>query len=228
MPATSESKKMEPRWLHVLLISGIWVCAILLLLIALGYGEMIDGGNERSASFETLDVERINIRDPDNTIRMAIANRAHAPDAVYRGKTYERSIDDIVGLIFYEANGNEAGGMVLAKLRDRKQSAFIFDYTHQITDGIGLVKRESEDGESWESGLFLSDRRPYKPGDVTSSQGVERIWLANRDGNAALEISDPEGRPRIRIGVNAEGEPNILVLDEEGEVVSSFRDMMSN
>lgn len=219
--SASEQKKTMSRRLHLLLVSGIWVCALLLLLNAFGYGNAF-GEDERSAAFSTLDVERINIRDPDGTIRIAISNRAHAPDAVYRGKTYERSIDDLVGLVFYEANGDEAGGIALANLRDLKQSAFIFDYTHQITDGIGMVKRESEDGESWETGFFLTDRREYKPGDITSSQGVERIWLVNRNGNAALEISDPEGRTRIRIGVDADGQPAIHVLDEEGRVVSNM------
>jgi len=222
MATETLGEKTGSAWFRILLVSGIWACAALLLFVALSADDASGGDAAADASFGTLDVERINIRDPDGTIRLAITNRAQAPGAVVRGKTYERSIDDLVGLIFYESSGDEAGGVVLAKLRDRKQSAFIFDYTHQITDGIGLVKRESEDGESWEAGLFLSDRRPYEPGDITSSQGVERIWLANRDGDAALEISDPEGRPRIRIGVDADGEPRIVILDEDGEVVSGL------
>lgn len=222
MTETGKGPASGDQMLRILSVGGIWICVGLLLFIAYGQWQANSDNGQQSASFGILDVERINIRDPDGTIRLAISNRAHAPDAKYRGKTYKRSIDDVIGMIFYEANGDEAGGIALAKLRDRKQSAFIFDYTHQITDGIGLVKRESEDGESWETGLFLSDRRPYAPGDVTSSQGVERIWLANRDGDAALEISDPEGRPRIRIGVDANGEPDIVILDENGEVVSEL------
>ncbi|MHA7873175.1 MAG: hypothetical protein ACX939_12565, partial [Hyphococcus sp.] len=161
-----------------------------------------NAGNS-NAVFETISVERINVIDPDGTIRLAIGNRSHPPDAVIRGKVYERSIDDFVGFVFYEADGNETGGMGVAKLRDNKQRMFIFDYTHQITDGIGMINRESEDGERWEAGFFISDRRPFEPGDITSSQGVERIWLRNEDKDAALVISDPDGRPRIRIGVDA-------------------------
>lgn len=227
MPTTAQSAGNSNRWIRIFLVAGIWICAVLLVFIAFGRTGPFDGASA-SASLTTLDVERINIRDPDGTVRMVIANRSHAPDTVYRGKTYERSIDDVVGLIFYEASGDEAGGMVLATLRDRRQSALIFDYTHQITDGIGLVRRESEDGESWETGLFLSDRRPYVPGEVESSQGVERIWLANRDGDAALVISDPEGRPRIRIGVDAAGAPAIHMLDAEGKVVSGAGDTAPN
>jgi len=177
-----------------------------------------------SGVFETLTVERINIVDPDGTLRLAIANRAHPPDVIYRGETYpKRSIDDLAGIVFYESDGDELGGVAAAKLRDMRQSAFILDYTHQLTDGVGIVKRESEDGERWEAGFFISDRRPYEPGKVTSSQGVERIWLSNRNKDASLVISDPDGRPRIRIGVNETGEPSIQMLDENGSPVFDAR-----
>ncbi|MEM8771729.1 MAG: hypothetical protein AAGD92_08775 [Pseudomonadota bacterium] len=171
------------------------------------------------AHFKKLTVERIDLVDTDGTLRLAVGNRAHPPAARYRGKVYERSIDDFVGMVFYEADGEETGGMGVAKLRDNTQRAFIFDYTHQLTDGVGMINRESEDGERWEAGFFISDRRPYQEGDITSSQGVERIWLKNEDKDASLVISDPEGRPRIRIGVDASGEPAITMLDETGETV---------
>lgn len=169
------------------------------------------------ATFDTISAQRINIVDPDGTLRMAIANRAYPPDVIYRGETYSnRSIDDIAGVIFYESDGDETGGIAMAQLRDNNQRALIFDYTHQLTDGVGMVMRESLDGEDWKSGFFISDRRPYEEGRLTSSQGVERIWLSNETRDAALIISDPEGRPRIRIGVDAAGDPAIQVFDETG------------
>ncbi len=172
------------------------------------------------ATFKTISAERINIVDPDGTLRIAIANRAFPPDVIYRGEAYpKRSIDDLAGLVFYESDGDETGGIVMARLRDDNQRAFIFDYTHQLTDGIGIIMRESEDGESWKSGFFVSDRRPFEPGTIASSQGVERIWLSNETRDAALVISDPEGRQRIRIGVDASGEPSIQVFDENGTAV---------
>ncbi len=169
------------------------------------------------AAFETITAERINIVDPDGTLRLAIANQAHQPAVIYRGETYpKRSIEGMAGIIFYEEDGNEAGGIALARLRDSRQSAFIFDYTHQLTDGIGMIKRESEDGSGWKSGFFISDRRPFEPGSVKSSQGVERIWLSNENKTASLVISDHEGRPRIRIAVDDAGEPSIEMFDAAG------------
>jgi len=195
---------------------GVWG---LLISLHLPSANASDKEDAASAHFETLTVERIDVVDPDGTTRLAIGNRAHPPAARYRGKIYERSIDDFAGIVFYEADGDETGGMGVAKLRDNAQRMFIFDYTHQLTDGVGMINRESVDGEHWEAGFFVSDRRPYDEGKVASSQGVERIWLRNEDQDAALMIADPEGRPRIRIGVDASGAPAITMLDENGEMV---------
>lgn len=208
------------RLVLLLLALGVW--GLLFTLNFTHVSARANGAEARaSASFETLTVERINIVDPDGTVRLAIGNRAHPPEARIRGKVYERSIDDMIGFVFYEANGDEAGGLALAKLRDNQQTALIFDYTHQITDGVGIIRRESDDGKQWKAGFFVADRRPYQPGDIESSQGVERISLANEDKTAALVISDQEGRPRIRIGVDENNKPMIEMLGEDGEVAFS-------
>lgn len=208
----SKTQRMTQLLLGVL-AAGVWS-----LVLTLNTPRALADAEE-PVSFKTLQAERIDIVDPDGTLRLAIGNRAHPPAAQYRGKVYERSIDDFVGMVFYEADGDETGGMGVARLRDNAQRAFIFDYTHQITDGVGMINRESEDGERWEAGFFISDRRPYEEGELTSSQGVERIWLRNDNKDASLVISDPEGRPRIRIGVDENGEPKIQMMDESGAAV---------
>lgn len=170
-----------------------------------------------NAAFNTVTAQRINIVDPDGTVRLAITNKTNPPELKYRGEVYpKRSIDDVAGIVFYKDNGDEVGGIAVARLGNKDQSALIFDYNYQLTDGIGIIKQEAQDGNGWKSGFFISDRRPYEPGKITSSQGVERIWLANEDKTASLEITDPEGRPRIRIAVDSSGEPVIEILDENG------------
>lgn len=218
MSALMKQPHRLTQLLLIMLALGVWGLLIVQLFPSANASAKTTS-EKVSADFETINVERINVVDPDGTIRMAIGNRAHPPEARLRGKVYERSIEDIVGIVFYEANGDETGGLGVAKLRDNKQRAIIFDYTHQFTDGVGMINRESEDGKTWEAGFFISDRRPYAPGDITSSQGVERIWLKNEDKNAALVISDPEGRERIRIGVDEAGEPAITMMDEEGNII---------
>ncbi|MCD9033908.1 hypothetical protein LDO32_19550 [Luteimonas sp. Y-2-2-4F] len=166
-----------------------------------------------------LTVERINIVDRDGTTRLVIANAERFPDPVVRGKTLERSIRTTAGIVFYGTDGVETGGLAsMTGPRGHRMAGNILDFTHQPTDGIGMMKMESPDGASWMAGLTIADRLPYVPGEVTTSEGVSRIVLANSNRNASLEIADTAGKPRIRIGVDAQDVPRIEVLDAEGRV----------
>ena len=102
----------------------------------------------------------------------------------------------------------------MSKLRDNNIATLTFDYTHQLTDGIRIWKQESVDGAKWRAAFDIFDRRPYT-GAVESSQGVQRIALADENQKAELVISDPQGRPRIRIGVDKAGDPSIVMLSPQ-------------
>ena len=128
------------------------------------------------------------------------------------------SINDAGGVLFLDTKGEETGGLALSKLRDNNLATLTFDYTYQLTDGIRIWKKESIDGANWRASFDIFDRRPYT-GAVESSQGVQRIALADENQKAELVISDPEGRPRIRIGVDKGGEPSIIMLSPEGKVI---------
>jgi hypothetical protein len=41
---------------------------------------------QSAARFDTLDVQRINVREPDGTLRMVISNHAKFPGIIVRGK----------------------------------------------------------------------------------------------------------------------------------------------
>jgi hypothetical protein len=171
-----------------------------------------------SASFDTITVQRINVTDADGTTRLVIANSARLPGAIIHGKEYPRSINDAAGVLFLDTKGEETGGLALSKLRDNNVATMTFDYNYQLTDGIRIWKQESVDGTKWRASFDIYDRRPYT-GTVESSQGVHRIALADENQKAELVISDPEGRPRIRIGVDKGGEPSIVMLSPAGKEI---------
>jgi hypothetical protein len=70
----------------------------------------------------------------------------------------------------------------------------------------------------WHAGFEVFDRQPHEPANE-SSQGIQRIALLDRDQNAQLVISDVQGHPRIRIGVDANGAPAITMLNSDGKEV---------
>src|SRR5579864_2817573 len=155
---------------------------------------------------------------PTGRLDSSLPTSARFPDVEVRGKALKRSIHDAAGLVFYDVNGQETGGLVLTKLRDENVANMTFDFTYQLTDGVRIIKQESPDGAHWHGGFEVFDRQPYEPANE-SSQGVQRIALLDDVHNAQLVISDVKGHPRIRIGVDATGTPAITMLNSDGKEV---------
>jgi hypothetical protein len=205
--------------LIAILASGVWAVVIQNFFPGVLGQAHAASPAERSKKFDVLNVHRINVVDANGKTRLVISNQKAFPAAKVRGKTYQRSIHNSAGIVFYKANGEEAGGLALSEIHHKYQTALIFDYDYQPTDGIWMSRLESFDGKHWKAGFSIHDRRPYHPGNIKSSQGIERISLADQNHNAQLVISDPKGRPRIRIGVDKNGKPRIQILNADGKVI---------
>jgi hypothetical protein len=215
-PHTSSSQHLTQLLLAILAL-GVWGL-LLRPLVPVVAAAAKSSAATPSATYDTITVQRINVADPDGTTRLVIANSARLPGAIIHGKEYPRSINDAAGVLFLDTKGEETGGIALSKLRDNDVATLTFDYTHQLTDGIRIWKQESVDGANWRAAFDIFDRRPYT-GAVESSQGVQRIALADENQKAELLIADPQGRPRIRIGVDKAGEPSIVMLSPEGKEI---------
>lgn len=223
MIGSSRSPRLT-QWLLAFLALGVWGL-ILKPYLPLPPADANAASPATPAAFDTLTVQRINVVDANGKPRLVIANSARFPAAEVRGKVYQRSIHDSAGFVYYDVNGQETGGLALTKLGTDNVANQTFDYTYQPTDGITMIKRESADGAHWQAGFEIFDRRPYKPGEIESSQGVQRIALIDEDHNAQLLISDDQGHPRIRIGVDATGRPAITMLNSDGKEVYRARVM---
>jgi len=217
MNASLRSTPRLTQWLLAFVTLGVWGLLVKPYL-PLPVAEAKTPSPRAPTTFDTLTVQRINVVDSNGKTRLVIANSARFPDVEVRGKVIERSIHDEAGLVFYDVNGHETGGLVLAKLRDEDFANMTFDYTYQLTDGVKIIKQESPGGAHWHAGFEVFDRQPYEPANE-SSQGVQRIALLDEDHNAQLVISDVQGHPRIRIGVDAAGTPAISMLNSDGKEV---------
>jgi len=198
-----------------------------------------------TTKFDTIDVQRINVREPDGTLRLAISNHALIPGLIYDGKEYPHPNRPEAGMIFYNDQGDENGGLVFdGGLKDGKPTnggSFTFDRWHQ-DQTLQLIS--SEDGKDRRVGLAINDR-PDQPMDVeaglrlrTMKQGPDRdalaakagfdnarrAWLGrSADGKVALVLSDPVGRPRLTLGVGKDGVPSVELRDAAGKVTRTLR-----
>ncbi len=163
---------------------------------------------------DEITVSRINVVDETGALRFILAG--DAPGPMVRGERLERSIAP-AALVFHDADGDESGGLALATMPDGSTGRFLtFDFVRQITDAVRLGTFEAPGGETWRGGLEIFDQNPYDPGPVTTSQGVQRVFLGTEDRDAFLIVHDAQGRERIRIGVDAQGEAVIEMLDTDG------------
>jgi hypothetical protein len=201
--------------------------------------------------FQEIDVERINIVDPDGTLRLTISNKERQPDAVMDGKFLRsRKGETGAGFIFFNEEGDECGGFNWrgAKTEDgfAAGAGFSFD---QFKSDEALTMSYNENEEGRYTGLRIQDR----PTDVPISQVVvdelhpamameegeerdkaiatarqkfaprQRVMLGrDRSGESALILSDSKGRPRIKLYVDADDTPKFEVFDEDGKVTFSL------
>src|SRR5690606_33717998 len=72
----------------------------------------------RSAKFDTIDVQRINLREPDGTLRMVVSNKAAFPGAIFGDREY-RHPREAAGMIFFNDEGMENGGLIFGGARGK-------------------------------------------------------------------------------------------------------------
>jgi hypothetical protein len=196
------------RWLKVYAVATTLALAVVALTAA-------KSPNTQSE----LTVERINIVDPSGVSRLVISNAEHFPLPKLGGKEYPRAVHP-AGIVFYDAKGSEVGGLAITDASMGKVSALAFDYPNY--DAIGMLTRVSPDGKSAVAGLHINSRPPKDLDVVEASKVVQRrIAIHNENEDAEILLADPQGRDRIRLRVDHNGQASIEVLDAEGKVTFS-------
>lgn len=150
-------------------------------------------GPSRKVKFQEIDAERINIVEPNGTVRLAMANRERMPGGQSAGVELTAREGNRVmsnhgpvtaGLTFFNDEGDECGGLVYGtKMVDGKQKTVVrlsFDHYRQ-NEAIDIV--HAEEGGVSRSGLEAVD---------TGSS----IFTADemRQSNAILLMKDGPGK----------------------------------
>ncbi len=201
--------------------------------------------------FSEIDVERINIVNPNGQVEMVLANRTRLPKAIVDGKESE---DDRhkPGLIFYNEAGDECGGLIFDGKLDAKGKPV--SGMHFSMDRFGgdqqLALGHYEEGGFMETGLNVYDRglaKAYQPlfdawqkapegpeKEALKGKWVEaggrqtsRVFVGRTRGrSSAVILADTKGKPRIMMLVTPEGQPTLQFMDEKGKVIQSLPQVM--
>jgi hypothetical protein len=222
------------------------------LLATLTLGAFRRGAHEK---FTEIDVERINVMEPDGKYRMVISNRPRSIGPIYKGKPFGYAGGGRPGIIFFNDEGTENGGLTFTGSRgpdgriaasthmsfdqfnqDQVLNLDYADRNGQRTVGISMLDR-------WQADIydFVRERDSVRAITDTTARNAalarlvaprngepvqaQRVFLGRNPQRAAtLVLSDPSGRPRIRLVVDSAGVPSLSFLDESGRVTSSFPD----
>jgi hypothetical protein len=198
--------------------------------------------------FEEIDVERINVVEKNGAIRMVIANRERTPGPVERGVPFGYAAGQRLGMIFYNDEGTENGGLTYyGSTKEDHASAYAGLTFDQYDRDQTIALQYVEDGGRRRSGLAIQDY----PTTTTNRKWAERYdeiqamtdsaekreamarWREDRgrgrlfagrqfDGASVMALSDGRGRTRIRLKVDSLGTAAIEFLDDTGNVTRTI------
>lgn len=160
---------------------------------------------------EEISVKRINIIGNNKENRIVLTNQERMPNPIFKGKEYKRQVAP-AGIIFYDENENEVGGIALSSLDNSGLRAIAFDYAN--ADAIGLLSQDNQSNNNFKAGIVINDK------DLSGKPGsnISRLKLMTENGNAGLFINGPDEKPRISISVDSLGKSSIQVYHENGQI----------
>jgi hypothetical protein len=218
----------------------------LVFAIAVVYGF---AAQSKKTSFEELTVQRINIAEPDGTLRMVISNKALFPGIIIKGKESPHPDRKTAGMLFFSDEGTENGGLIFGGQKDK--DGIVTSYGHLSfdeyeQDQVFTIDAEQQ-GDKHTSALTFVDRPSYPIGDLVEltnriknlsadQQKAEiakfgqshpsphqRLYLGRSDDKSvALRLKDVEGHDRIVMRVAPDGSPVLQFINKDGKIISQL------
>lgn len=236
---------MTGQWGQRFLVvySGVLTTAVVAALLS---GFVV---KPKKMQIDELDVQRINVVEPDGTLRMVISDKANFPGAIFKGKEYPHARPN-AGMLFYNDEGTENGGLIFSGHKDKdgkivdSGGSLTFDKYEQ-DQLVQLLGAHDSSGHL--AGLIVSDRadRPIEQDFIEADRlkamtqaqrdalmkqrqkdgyyGATRIAVTRSDdGVAKISLRDGQGNPRIVLGVAADGSSSLRFLDADGKVLNEL------
>lgn len=231
----------DPAQRFLVVYSGV-------LTLAFGAIVLTGAAETKSAKYDTIDVQRINVREPDGSLRMTITGAKRLPGLIVRGKEYPHSRGQ-AGILFFNDEGTENGGLVFGGGKDGSGKVvhgghLSFDQYEQ--DQVINLEQVEEDGKRY-AGLMINDAPSHSiMDDIEEQQKLQampeaereklmeqrekngyylrsRLYLGKtKERDSVLNLKDEKGRSRLRLRVMADGAASIEFLDAAGKVQRTF------
>jgi hypothetical protein len=154
---------------------------------------------QQKAKFIEIDVERINVLEPDGKYRMVISNRARSIGPIFRGKPFGYPGGTRPGIIFFNDEGTENGGLTFSGKREangtfRSTGHLSFDQYEQ--DQVVYLQYIDNNGQR-RMGLTVADRADVSIYD----------WVAQRDSINKMPEGPAKTEAMQRLMAPRNGQP---------------------
>ena len=200
----------------------------------------------RKQKFEEIDVERMNLVEKDGQVKMVISNkeRMPGPGNIVTGKFTKRASLKAPGILFYNEKGDECGGLTYTSIEkdgkygaggqlalDKYNGDQVIGFSLQDNNGkrkVGLHIWDQPDVSGEEQNKNWDAAHKLKPGPerdalMQQAAGQNRVFVGGEDDKTAtVTLFDLNSNPRIRMSVNANGEPKLEFLDAAGKVLQAL------
>lgn len=201
-------------------LSGCAASATAIIAITL-----LTGAKAPPTKFEEIDVGRINVREPDGTLRLVISNRSQFPGLPWKGSEIARPDRmSYAGMLFVNDEGTENGGLIQngkigADGRPSGGLSLTFDRFRQ-DQVIQLL--HDEDGGRATSTLSINDEpdSTQQPDVLQRGDRITEIRkLPAAERKAAMQEMRDKGQlsaNRVRLGTTPGKSAALTLSDAQG------------
>ncbi|ETN94118.1 hypothetical protein [Zhouia amylolytica] len=220
-----ENTKRELNFLR------IWtLCSMTIFVLITIYGFNKSG----NPTFNTIDVQRINIVEPDGTVKMIITNLDQFPNGMdtINGRSTNVNRKKRSGMLFFNEDGIECGGFIYDGSKNENGHSSGLSLTYDQYDGdqvMQLLTTDTKKGDkrTVSSTLMFQDRAVNE-----SQEGMREIM------NELNSITDPKlrrarykeyeqkqfigSKPRIMLGKSKSNNNGLFLFDQDGKAKAMF------
>ena len=165
----------SPRFLAI--YSGVLTIAFAVVVLT-GFTE-----SRQKQVFDEITVHRINVVEPDGTLRMTISSKANFPGIIIKGKETPHPTRSSAGMLFFNDEGTENGGLIFGgrKDKDGKVTSYghlSFDQYEQ--DQVFSIDTDQENQQR-SSQLRMIDEPDYPiTEDLAAAARIEKLLKTSR------------------------------------------------
>ncbi|HEX3466202.1 MAG TPA: hypothetical protein VHS78_19285 [Candidatus Elarobacter sp.] len=223
---------------------ALTVCAVALSVTAVN--SISARAATRVERFDEIVVKRVRVIDASGKTRLLLSGKP-MPEGTIEGRVMPHifGLRQDAGLMFYNDQGDEQGGLTYSGTAGEQYEGMTFDAWHQDQ----ALEIQHGDGPSGSDSFVAGNKLPttsmaqtypefvreYKALRTDEERralrarwrsegkfGRQRWMIGNRQGASDVRLNDANGHIRLLLRVDADGKARIDFLDENGTVTKSI------